>query len=482
MQRTNGNMSSQKHECTPEMLETITSLLGSDVMDGCEVTDVKDNLVMINYKKDSDMNVYGKYRGYLLDLQRKRLVCDSFGYTPTVVCDKIMLLDDSSAVFYDSTGVEYEADFEKSTILPLHEGVLMRVVYLDGKMHTMTHKKIDSSKSKWGTSVPFSQLYTDAGCPTVDEMFDTKTENSSTCYFFLVFDNSLSVGTRKTHEKPGHIYLGSKDFVYDNFSKGIYNRNLVSSMTVDEANEYLECGITPRDQSQFHPTDCRLDNGEALVINTGEIYLRVYSRSFDWRVKMRGNNPNIETQYYKLLSMFSKKGGCYPSDINKIMPLIKSSTIDSTFVEKYKENHQNIQLFEYYTYNYPYNLAETSKLVWANYVLSLPPFFNNAANTFYNNYLKMKNDVSSWIYHISVTDQSYTELPDRVINILTESKRISKQRLLKNGKRNITDKDFTDMLKSTINFFVNNEHPMSLKTIDRDMKLIKEGKYQKLQS
>lgn len=477
MQRANNN--SQKLECTSEMLEVLNSVIGQDVMGSCEITDIKGNLVMVNYKKESDMKIYGKYRGCLVDLEKKRLVCDSFGYTPSVVCDKIVLTSKNEAVFRDESGNEYNVDMSKATIWPLYDGVLIRVVYINGVMHIVTHRKIDASNSKWATSVPFSQLYVDAGCPGVDKLFDTKSENSSTCYYFLVYDNSLSVGTRRTHDKPGYLYLGSKDFSYDNFSKGIYTENLYPSLSINEANEYLECGLTPRSESHFHQSDSRLNDGEALVINTGDFHLRVCSKSFDWRVKMRGNNPNVEAQYYSLLSMFSKKGGCYPSDIYKVMPLIKPTTIDNQFIQNYKKTPQRIQLFEYFTHNYPYSLADISKLLWANYAISLPPVFDNTANTFYNNYLKTKTAVSSWIYQTSICDKKYTELPDRVINILTESKRISRERLTKTG-RFYTEKDSTDMLRSTINYFVNNEHPMSLKALDRDIKLIKEGKYKKL--
>lgn len=289
------------------------------------------NLYLVHYASDADIPRFGHLRGVVVDTARKIVVCKSYGFTPTVVLPYLTPISTETGHclrLTDITGREHVVD--NYEIRYGHESTMMRVFKHDGVVYYASHRKIDSSRSHWGDSPTFRQIYKDLQGPSEDQLFDPAASDCNSCHLFLMVHPSILIAG-KDQLGPGYmVYLGAMK-VNDAFSGGENARvssesrtpptmaeaerylNMTTpvllqpaAITIEQANKHLRYGVyNPYDDSN---TDPRLLPGEFVLIYrknaAGEItsLLRVQSIGYTWRVAMRNNNPNLYHQFCCLCS------------------------------------------------------------------------------------------------------------------------------------------------------------------------------------
>jgi len=444
-------------------------------------------------KKSSSEDSLRKVRG-LVTTNSDFVVAKSFGYTPTVVLDKLPEIYD----FTDVDGKNHIID--PSTIqgiYPMLDGTLIRVWKYQDNIFISTHKKIDASKSHWGSSENFTNLflkYTENYFKLEDLFKDNyDVEMPPMVHNFLLVDMDTLVCSKiNLGEKDGFVtyintFNGNLDLenppevisVYDikNTEKTFFR--LKSLDTLEEQNEFLNCGFDKR-EVRFNPL---FQRGEGLVFltksQTGDYsLLKVVHPSYQRRSELVGNDPNILHRAWSILSQ-------------SLIPRGKSE-IDN-YLEKFPpvpcpsaEQFCNIENTDY---NVPSedaltkkNNLETKDLRFRNalihYAMSLPIYHLIPALECYNEIVKAKgkvigilrNDFEKYI-NGSWGKPSDRDLKvyERIQAICKEAKKFANTRY-SNGERlegkneSQTVKQFT---KDNIKGLINNEYGENMYKIVR---------------
>jgi hypothetical protein len=417
---------------------------------GIEVTDTDGQLAIVHYKKDAPMATYGEVRGIIVNTVTGKVIAKSFGYTDIAVLDSIQVSDGLIAA-RDQSGVLHEFSQDDCEIHPVLEGVMLRFYRYDGATRVATHRKITNvGNSRWVIGTPFLTSYNAAGGPKEEEMFDLTKPFSSTVYSFMVISPDLLVGTRQLVNVPYVVYLGQSEneltgddvapgkpsFKFVEKLGGMVNTPQVvrtKQMTVAEANRHLKYGY----YNPYDTTDDKLLTGEGVIVfrKEGGIVkdvVRVHSPAYNWRIGLRGNNPNIVHQFYALLSM------AYPS-------------IDD--VESWERFKKNLVMFELYDeaamrtelgktgmlLTLPQgqinkddylNRNDRIHLLWINYVLSLPPNFQKQGLDILSNFTGERKAVIEWIQQIESMNREIdtTSFPDRVKSIIRAARMLARDR------------------------------------------------------
>jgi hypothetical protein len=511
-----------------ELTQKVAEILKVDIKSGWSVVDTFENLAMVHYNEDANMNLVGHLRGVLVDLEKELIITDSFGYTPTIVSDKIEFKNGNLNMI-DKEGNGFIFKEDNVNINKLYEGVVIRVIWYNNKCFFLTHKKINPLRSRWGSSKYFLDMYKEANGPTVEQLFDTSKPYSNTCYFFLVVDKSLLVGTRQQVEKPYICFLLKKtlninrdDSECSECSEGINSFNVsenISSiitesciikpknLTVDEANAHLNYGY----YKKFDVKDKRQLTGESLIVYTmenGNIknMVKVNSTSCEWRVNMRGNNPNITHQFYSLLnSVYADlktdnsnakqsfgKMGVFGSGLEKQrfpitegnaklkQKLVLYPLYDLLSLQNYYKTNNGIINLQVINDKYASYITRDERihLLWINYVISLPIHLQGQGLDIINDFHIDKVSVVEWLSSLETkypnTEINSQILPSRAKNIIITARKLANERISKGENYSANGKliKLPVLIKSTIRNLINKENGTSLYTIIKQMKKI----------
>lgn len=260
-----------------------------------KIVDRYDSLALAHYdynftvKTESD-NKIRNVRGVIVDVDKMEVVCESFGYTPVIVSDKI---PEAGEAVIDVNGKEYSFPSEY-TITPITEGTLIRVWKHKNEIMISSHRRINCEKSKWGKSGFFKSLFLKY---IGDFNLESLVEDGSVANFILMDRTLLLASKIELDNKDGLVvYLGDKDInipylgeLETNFEKSFFK---INNLTLDQANNHLERGFR--------------SEGEGVIINYKENgtqkVLCINSKAYYKRCKIVDNNPNILHRCYKLLS------------------------------------------------------------------------------------------------------------------------------------------------------------------------------------
>jgi hypothetical protein len=242
--------------------------------------------------------------------------------------------------------------------------------------------------------------------------------------------------------------------------------------------------------TEYPTDDPRQGTGEALIVYTeteGVItdIVRVHSPSFDWRLTMRGNNANIVHQFYTLL--------------NTVYPNISSEETWSNLQKRYIMfpiyEPASIKHF-YQTTGYIltipqgeisrddyFNKEHRIKLLWLNYVLSLPPWLQGRGIDLLEEFRKDRNDLAEWIQglekqHKQLSDLSiYHERIKSEKGIINQSRHFAKQSVASgnNFTRNGKIIPLPKLIGNNIRNFIYKENGTSLYALIKEMKRAKAG-------
>jgi len=313
-------------------MELISSIL-SIPSNGQWSAENQEDLTIIHYAHDSYL-LYPNLRGLIVDEKAKRVIVPSFGYVPTFVASSFEF-HESTSDFVDTDGVTHyfsKKDQEEGKLkfrLGI-EGTMVRIFKWNGKVFCSSHRKVDCSRSRWGSKKTFKAMYDELSGP-FESLFDSDKEYSPYCHCFLIVDPSILIATKQNVGTGYLVYLGSiqswsetnspfpiekVDFVLrkPNVVKTIQEAidlkipydgtddNEQNTLSVEQVSKHLNLGFSDKPSN-----DPRTSSGEFVMISyktspySTSLY-RIVSPSYLFRSTMRGEDSNVKHRMYSLIT------------------------------------------------------------------------------------------------------------------------------------------------------------------------------------
>lgn len=222
------------------------------------LTDPEIGLALVNYTDSSNMEVYGKIKGVVIDINNQRIVCQSYEYTSMAInnLDKEIWLPDGTGYIKLTDIYGRNFFFHKDDILirPSFPGIVIRVFKHQGKVYFSSHRKLNLENSKLSghSELSFAEMYRQLNGPSAELLFPDGSRDSPFCYIFLVVHPDLIDVSKIPLTTGGFIvYLGVKQTRFTktepvslDTSTDWTSGKLVSltEMSVPEANLFLNWG------------------------------------------------------------------------------------------------------------------------------------------------------------------------------------------------------------------------------------------------
>lgn len=461
-------------------------------------TETDTGLALINHTANADMNLYSNLRGVVLDTQKGNLVSYSFPHADRFVGSQLPVVDGkiilSPNVSLNVSDVKIKRGFE---------GTLVYVFKHAGKVYRSTRKKMDFSRSKWGKSKTFGDIYWELGGPKDEDLFDPQKDYSVYCHTFILSHPDLLVSTREMN--TGYlVYLGPRKMYtaeengscpyplekvdtvlrcpvttnsLENAQGKIFSP---STFTLEEANAHLLFGnFQPFENYQF--LDPRLLPGEFVILedtSTCNMY-RVESPSYYWRNTLRDNNPNLLYRFYQLLDFASVRQND-EGKYRELFPLlslydlhtVKSWFVDDTPVVLWPQSE---------TYDVPRDRDSKMYHIFLCFLMCVPLSKQKEVSNYYELMLNKREELISWIQELSAKylsgDLDIKSLSTRLQDIIVKTRSFAEDKV-RNGQNfdNKTKKakDVDTLTNENIRNFIRKEMGTSLYRLTREMETAKE--------
>lgn len=505
------NIDSNKNSVQKTILENfgINSSASWDIV----ATDDSHNLVMVHHKPEANLDEYGKLRGVVVDTKANVVVCKSFEHTPVVNAD-VLTTKNGIISLTDKLGVTYNMDPANITVHPGFEGTIMTVFKHDDKVFRTTRRKLDPSRSRWGNSKSFTDMYWELDGPMDEDLFDPDSAYSPYCHVFIIVHPDVLV-VSKTNIGNGYlVYLGPKQMwsveynecpykqiqekgeFYNDITKEEFDadqrpnagwidqtlyipelndkmKSLPSFSTIEQTNHHLRFGF----HGQLEGTDNmdqRILPGEFIIINQYDEnrnivkMLRVESSSYAWRSKMRDNNPNIAYRFHQLInrSTLEYKNDATKNRYNREFPFF------TPYDQKVIQDYNQFFLLWPQQFEFP---SEKQKIlsnkdnrvynIWLAYLNSMPLHKQKEVASYLDNMTNNRNEVIGWLRqleNVRVLDRSlYSK---RVLDIISSARSFAR-----NPTRNDRFLSNKQKVRKVIRNFLMKEDGHSLYGLIREM-------------
>jgi len=456
------------------------------IFDQCE----EEGLYLIH--STMEPKVKGLPRGIVVDLEAKTVVCDSFGFTPTAPLDGLMTLPESHDISivdeYINRHIFSHGNF---SITPAYEGVIIRVFKHNNVVYFSTHKKLDCSRSKWGRSDRFLDMYKRLGGLSGEALFPEDVATSPWCYNFLLVDAALLIATKQDIGDGFIVDLGAKRmWEYENCPYGDVKQHASPTaidaleatlrfqgrdipffvrpchLSLEQANEFLRFGYSEDRDTSY---------GESVILyqydKNGKVCdsVRVQSTAYHQRSRLRGDNPNIRHRFYQLLNAAMKWDNVH--ELVRTYPLFYRQGSDACFSNIYVEHlGQHITL----------DLRKTDDrifLVYVHFYASLPDAHKEEGLKLWDDFKRDRSDVTAWLQELSekAMPSEIEELSPRIQTILklTEDHADNRIRTKRNKNRFGKRMGRRQLIKANIYNLILRESGPSLFKLIREMKRAK---------
>ena len=452
------------------------------------VSETDTGLVMVHARSDADMNYYSALRGVCVDTNKGNVVAYSYPHSPQIVTSSFSLTD--GKIFLGDR--EFSPD--KIRIKPGFEGPLIHVFKHGNKVYRSTRKRFDPSKSRWGNSITFEEMYQQLGGPGDEELFDPEKSYSPYCHTFILVHPQMLVCTKNDVQEGYMVYLGPKKMYSTEEScpypveevdpilrvpkttsevetGKIYSPQL---MTLEEANKHLLFGFYDGFEG-YEYLDPRLLPGEFVILEdmiTGNMF-RVESPSYHWRSEMRNNNPNILHRFFELLDYSYLKNT--EEDMQKYVerfPVLTffdveslTSTVHMKPMVVWPQDTEK-DLFV------PTTREAKLYNIWQCLLISMPLCRQVEIVTYYNYLCARKNEVVDWLIELSEQKVDPTLFSKRVNDILTKTRKFAEDSVRKGNnfdRKTRKKKNADEITRDNIRNFINKEMGNSLYRILREM-------------
>ena len=363
-----------------EKRDIIASILNIENNAEWDVTDFieEKGLYNVHYGMNVDddiLNDIGNLRGVVVDVNNKKVVCRSFGYTKSVVASDL-------------------SEYQDLKVKIGYEGTVIRVFKHDGVVYTSTHKKLNPVRSRWGNSITFLEMYNNLNGPK-DELFDEK-PYSPYVYTFLVVHPQLLFASKINIEEQGRLVFLKRFSMdlegIDNIETEPHGDEIVSKLyqneyiSVEQGNKHLSTGF----YESNNQTNLLLQNGEFLIgeDSKGEIY-RIMSPAYNWRVNIRQGDSNMYHNYVMLLNFAKISNEQEELRYNKMFPRINMND------PKVKQLIEELPKINDGLYNIHI------RNIFISFMLSVPNHIYNEAKMYYQRYFNEVRELISWINDIA---------------------------------------------------------------------------------
>lgn len=439
--------------------------------------------------------IQGLPRGMVVDVNNKIVVCDSFGFTPTSTLDELTVnttptSSEPCISIVDEYINRHTFSEGKYEMYPAYEGVIVRAFKHNGNVYFSTHKRLDCSRSRWGNSDRFLDMYKRLGGLDGDHLFPKDVITSPFVYQFLLVDKDLLVATQQdigegfiVHLKTVKMWDYGDDSPFSPSETGTQHFEPVihdkwispKSLSLEEANKFLKYGYNDSDKISF---------GESVIIynydDKGKVIdsLRIHSSSYNYRVEMRGNNPNLRHRFYQLMNDAIKY-----EDLDKLVtkyPLFYRKGGRRPLHEIYVEhNNQHKKL----------NLNRVDDrifLVYASYFRTLPLSQKEEGIKLWTNFKSDRAKVIKWLQNLALngTSEEIDELSERSKAIISITSSYAKNRMKTGRNRNKRGNRMTypQVLSANVYNLILKENGPSLFKLIREMKQLEKEYERKGQS
>lgn len=471
----------------------IANILGINVSQAWEIkdSDPNNNLYLVHYTQQANMDEYGELRGIVVDTAAKTVVCRSFGHTPTAVLDELKIDPDNNLHIIDLLGTEHVFDSLNLKIKIGFEGTIIRVFKHNDIVYHSTHRRLHISKSQWGNSIPFEQMYHQLNGPSNEMLFNPESKYSPYCHIFLLVHPDV-LNVTKDNVGPGYIvYLGPKQMWNPDPILGPYKQttknnepigdnwesdprpnigwldntlkipNTVSqlpsnysdtnvpltlspfNLSLQQANKHLRYGFY--DSFDDQNLDPRLRTGEFVILYkldaNGQIIglLRVQSLSYQWRTEMRHNDPNLSHRFYQLLN-----GSYIPinsieglNEYQRRYPILTRYSVDK-IKHIIDSSPITVWMQRYPVSNWIKTKTDALQNIWMAFLMSVPLHKQKEVSQMYDSLIKDRSQLIEWLQTLNSQydgNLSDVDIPDRAKRIIELSTEFAKQRLTEPHKQ-----------------------------------------------
>ncbi len=397
-----------------DLKQEIATIAGIECADNWTIFDQNEEEGLYLIHATIEPKIKGLPRGIVVDVHAKTVVCNSFGFTPTSPLDGLTTLPGTQDISIVDEYINRHSFTQGNyAIVPAYEGVVVRVFKHNNTVYFSTHKRLDCSRSKWGNSDRFLDIYKRLGGLSGEALFPKDVITSPWCYQFLLVDRKLLVATKQdigdgfivdlAPQKMWEYGTGCpykiSDIVDD--ARPCAGKEHVTPTThsafveppsfdLDEANDFLKYGYG-KDKDER----C----GESVILyqhdKKGNVCdsVRVQSNAYHERVQMRGNNPNMRHRFYQLLNDAMKFD--HVQELVQKYPIFYRKGEDKSFPDIWVEhNEQHISL----------DLKKTDDrifLVYTAFFDMIPEAQKEEGLKLWDDFKQDRKDVVSWLQKLS---------------------------------------------------------------------------------
>ena len=483
------------------MKQKIAPILGLEADGQWEIVSESDTgLVMVHYSTEANTDILGALRGVVVDTNKGNIVCYSYPHATSVVTSNLNVVDNvlqlSPTLSLNMDNIHIKMGFE---------GTLIHVFKHDGKVYRSTRKRLDSSKSRWGNSKTFGQIYQELKGPSDEMLFNSEKKYSPYCHTFILVHPDVLIATKLNVEKGFLVYLGPKQMYSKEEGRCPYPLNEVdtelktpltsnvfpsdldnkvyvpSLLNLEEANKHLLFGVYEPFEGYEH-IDPRLLPGEFLILEdvSTKLMYKVESPAYHWRTSMRNNNPNLLHRFFELLDYAHAKN----LDNQKYVEMFSVLTMYN--LESLQTVVSTGPLIVWpQIYNVETSIPDTrdAKLynIWQNFLISVPLKRQKEVLEFYTYLTTRRDELTNWFCQLSERAYSrkenmeavtLTDLSKRSQDILVKTRTFAEDRVRKgqNFDPKTKEKKNVDFWTAVnIRNFINKELGSSLYRLIKEM-------------
>lgn len=411
----------------------------------------------VHYTESADKAIFGALRGIVVDTQAEKVVAKSYGYTPSVILNELS----AGLTFVDEDGTSHTLT-EETTIQKGYEGTVIRVFKHGGQVYRTTHRRLDCSRSRWGTSKTFLQMYWDLEGPTDEELFGEE-ESSPICYMFILVHPDVLVASRERVGAGYLVYLGHHNMESgDKTTKPRYQPKpavvVPEPLSLEEGNHVLQHG-------HYLPTkvaDPRLGYGEFVILHFPNNQLvKVCSTAYAYRQSLRDNNSNVVHQFYCLIDKAKLDYSTYQTEIpivTPVDPVALAEELKHGPILEFPQETPNPEWIEW-----PINRLENT---WMAYFMAVPIHLQPKIVGLFDQVVRERKEVAKWIF-----DRIYKggEVSSRVQFLKDLALRFASEQA-KRFRLNPVSYEYKKILMSSLNNAMSKENGASLYKLVKEMK------------
>ena len=446
----------------------------------------EDSLYVVHHKPEANLADYGQIRGLVVDTKAETIVCKSYGYTPTVQTDSITIQPgDGKIHLIDELGTEHYLDPSDIRITAGFEGTLISIFKHNGKIYRTTRKRLDPSRSRWGNSKTFMEMYWDLGGPKDEDLFDPNVDYSPFCHTFILVHPDVLIVSKENVGKGYLVYLGAQQMwstdpspypgaVVETEPKKIEGVFTPPDLSLADTNKHLKFGFYDLFEG-YEQLDVRMMPGEFVIVHKNDgTMLRVESTPYSWRSEMRDNDPNLLHRFFQLINgsylRYDTAEG--KARYNKLYPIF--TPYDSNSIKAQLENGPYVVWPQSNQLDPDYLMTKRDRMynIWIAFLNSVPLHRQKEVGGYLDYLYKKRGELIGWLRTLENRDHlDSTSFSPRALNIIETTRKFAQKNATNGRDRTKDGKKLSvkDMTRSNIKNFIGKEKGDSLYRLIREM-------------